>query len=73
MSNKPTPDFVVEELPIEDDYSIDDFEFVIGPDGELKSMVIPEHLMDDPPEEIQLILKLYGIDDINTIDNRTLH
>jgi hypothetical protein len=64
---------VIEDYKEENEDSLDDFEFVIGPDGELKSMVIPEHLMEDPPEEIQLILKLYGIDDINTLDDRTLH
>jgi hypothetical protein len=73
MSNKPTAEFMVEELPFEDESSIDDFAFVIGPDGELKSMIIPEHLMDDPPEEVQLILKLFGIEDLNTLDDRILH
>jgi hypothetical protein len=57
----------------DDDYSPDDFGFIIGPDGELKSMMYPEHLMEDPPEEIQAILSIFGIDRIEDVGNRTLH
>jgi hypothetical protein len=73
MSHNPTTDFIVDEVIEEDEHSADDFGFIIGPDGELKSMMIPEHLMDDPPEEVQMILKLFGIDDINQSEIRTLH
>ena len=73
MSQNPITDFIVDELEVDDEMDADDFGFIIGPDGELKSMMIPEHLMDDPPEEVVLILKLFGIDDINTLDNRVLH
>jgi hypothetical protein len=73
MSHNPTTDFIVDEVIEEDEYSADDFGFIIGPDGELKSMMIPEHLMDDPPEEVQLILKLFGIENINQLESRTLH
>lgn len=73
MSQNPITDFIVDDLEVDDEFNADDFEFIIGPDGELKSMMIPEHLMDDPPEEVMLILKLFGIDDINTLDNRVLH
>jgi hypothetical protein len=57
----------------EDDYSSDDFSFVLGPDGDLKSFAIPEHLMDDPPEEVMMILSLFGIDNIHDLDHKTLH
>jgi hypothetical protein len=73
MPTVPNTDFVIEEIEEEDEFSADDFGFVIGPDGELKSMMIPEHLMSDPPEEVMLILKLFGIDDIYSIGDRTLH
>jgi hypothetical protein len=53
--------------------SDDDFEFIIGPDGNLKSLSLPKHYMSDPPEEVSLILKLYGITDINEMIVRTLH
>lgn len=56
-----------------DDFAADDFGFIIGPDGELKSVMYPEHLMEDPPEEIKMILQIFGIDSIDTLENRTLH
>jgi hypothetical protein len=63
----------IEEYEETEDYGPDDFGFVIGPDGELKSFMIPQHLMEDPPEEIKLILSIFGIDDIHELENRTLH
>lgn len=57
----------------EDEFSEDDFGFVIGPDGELKSIMYPEKLMDDPPEEIKMILQIFGIDNLETLESRTLH
>jgi hypothetical protein len=51
----------------------DDFGFIISSEGELKSMMIPEELMDDPPPQIKKILNIFGIKNIHTIDNRTLH
>lgn len=73
MSHIPANDFIVDEVVEEDEFSADDFCFVIGPDGELKSMMIPEHLMEDPPEEVQFILKIFGIDNINQLEDRVLH
>lgn len=66
-------DFVVDEIEEEDEFSADDFGFIIGPDGELKGMMIPDHLMEDPPEEVMQILKIFGIDDLNSVGDRTLH
>jgi hypothetical protein len=72
--NNPTTDFVVEELEIkENDTGPDDFTFVLGPDGELKSITVPQHMMDEPPAEVEYILSLFGIDDINMLEDRTLH
>jgi len=51
----------------------DDFGFIISSDGELKSMMIPEELMDDPPPEIEKILNIFGIKNIHILDGRTLH
>jgi hypothetical protein len=73
MPNNPVANEVIIEELDEEEHSIDDFEFIIDANGDLKSMVIPEHLMSDPPEEIQLIMRLYGIEDLNMLDNRTLH
>jgi hypothetical protein len=73
MPNNVTSQEVVEEFIEDNDWSPDDFGFIIGPDGELKTLMIPEHLMDDPPEEVKIILELFGIDDIHDLENRKLH
>lgn len=73
MPQNPTVEIPQVEEPENEEYSQDDFGFIIGPDGELKSIMYPEHLMEDPPEEIKLILQIFGIDDINTLEDRTLH
>lgn len=43
----------------------EDYVFIIGPDGELKSMFLPSEFIEDPPKEVQKILKIYGIKNIN--------
>jgi hypothetical protein len=63
----------VEEFDDSEEFSQDDFGFILGPDGNLKSFVVPKHLMEDPPEEVLLILKLFGIDDIHDLGNQTVH
>lgn len=64
-------DVEVDEEDLE--FNDDDFGFIIGSDGMLKHMMIPDDLMDDPPIEVKKILKIFGIKDIHTIDSRTLH
>ena len=73
MSNKHEAQVTIEEYSENDDYGPDDFGFVLGPDGILKSFMIPEHLMSDPPEEVQIILEIFGIDNIHKLGDRTLH
>lgn len=74
MPNQVTADIVeVLEDEDEDEFSSDDFGFIIGPDGELKSLMVPEHLMDDPPEKVQMILSLFGIDSIHELGNKIIH
>ena len=63
----------IEEIEDDDDFGRDDFAFVIGPDGNLKTFMIPEHLMSDPPEEVLAILEMFGIDDIHEIEHKLLH
>lgn len=50
-----------------------DFGFIISADGELKSLMYPETLEGDPPEEIILILDILGIDLTAPKGSRTLH
>jgi hypothetical protein len=73
MPNNVSQEVVEEFLDEEDDWSPEDFGFIIGPDGELKTLMVPENLMDDPPEEVKIILELFGITNIHQIDNRTIH
>ena len=63
----------IEESDEENESGPDDFGFVLGPDGDLKSFMIPEHLMEDPPEEVLAILSIFGIDNIYDLENRILH
>lgn len=57
----------------DDDFSDEDYGFIIGPNGELKSMMLPEDLMENPPLEVRKILKIFGIKDIHSLEPRTLH
>jgi hypothetical protein len=63
----------VEDVEEDNDYAKDDFGFIIGADGDLKSIMYPEHLMGQPPEEIKMILEIFGIDDFDQVENRVLH
>jgi hypothetical protein len=57
----------------EEEFEEGDYEFVISANGELKSIMIPEDLMDDPPKSVARILKIFGIKDIHTLTSGTLH
>ena len=73
MSNN-VPNEIIESEELEDDtLNPDDYGFIVGSDGELKSMLFPQDLMEDPPEEIKKILAIFGIDDINDLNNATIH
>lgn len=62
----------VEEVD-ENDFTSDDYGFVIGPDGFLKSVMYPENLMEEPPEEIYRILKIFGFTGLEELTPRTVH
>lgn len=66
-------DVLIDEYEETNEDAADDFTFTLGPDGSLKSFSIPQHRMDELPEEVQLILELFGIDDIYELGNRTIH
>ena len=57
----------------DDEFGPADYGFIIGPDGELKSMSIPENLMEDPPKSIRKIMKIFGIKDLHEITITTIH
>lgn len=54
--------------------SDDDYGFIFGPDGELKSVFLPDNVPFKTPKNIAKILKIFGITDLDNIDNdQTLH
>jgi len=58
----------------EQEIADDDFGFIVGPDGELKSVFLPDNMsMDELPENIQKIFELFGIDDPDRLENTTIH
>lgn len=68
-----TKDDTIEIEELDGDYAEGDYGFILHPDGSLKSVMLPELLMEDPPEEIQLILKIYGISSIYDLVDTTVH
>lgn len=66
---------IVEEVDDEDDgdFNETDYGFIIDANGALKTMMLPEDLMGDPPPEIKKILRIFGIKDIHQFEPRTLH
>ena len=49
--------------------SDEDYVFILGPDGELKSVFLPESLPFKAPKNIAKILKIFGINDLENLDN----
>lgn len=66
----------VTDLFDDEEMSDDDYVFVIGPNGELKSVLLPdnEELSFNPPEQIKQMLAVYDIADIDQfLEPRVLH
>lgn len=66
-----------EELAIEDglydtEIEDDDYGFILGPNGELKSVFLPENIPFELPEKLAKLFELFGITDPNQT-NTTLH
>lgn len=64
-------DRIVEEIETDvydTEISDDDYGFIVGPDGELKSLFLPDHVPFNPPKKIAKMLKIFGIRDIGNID-----
>jgi hypothetical protein len=57
----------------EDDIGAEDYGFILGPDGELKSLFLPDVLPFKQPKNVYKILKMFGIRDPEQLDNDTLH
>lgn len=64
----------IENDMYDDDISDEDYGFIFGPDGELKSVFLPESADFEVPAKIQELLELFGINDVSEIGgSRTLH
>jgi hypothetical protein len=57
----------------EDDIGDEDYGFIVGPDGELKSLFLPDVLPFKTPKKIQKMFKMFGINDPEQLNNTTLH
>jgi hypothetical protein len=66
---------ITDEVEFDDVYeteiSDEDYGFVLGPDGELKAVFLPEDLPFSPPEKIAKILELFGISDLEQVEQAT--
>lgn len=67
-----------EEFDVNDIYDTEigdeDYGFILGPDGELKSVFTPEKPPFTTPESVLKILSMFGITDIGSMeDGPTLH
>lgn len=73
--SKPTTQ--LEELSYDDQYETDigddDYGFIVGPDGELKSLFMPDCRPFKTPKNIQKIFKLFNLGDPGQLDDPTLH
>jgi hypothetical protein len=64
----------IDELVNGCDVADDDYILVIGHDGELKSVFMPDVDASEVPESVQQTLAQYGVVDINYVTgNTTLH
>lgn len=72
-NNIQATDVLIDEYDETDEDAAEDFTFTLASDGSLKSFSIPQHLMDQLPDEVAIILELFGIDDIYELQNRTIH
>ena len=62
------------EEQYDDDISDDDYVFILGSDGELKQVILPENVPFNAPKKINRILKIFGVHDVSNIDlDATMH
>ncbi len=55
------------------DIDDDDYGFIVGPDGELKTVFLPADLPFKTPKNVQKILKIFGVKDPEQFNDDTLH
>lgn len=58
----------------DDEITDDDFGFILGPDGELKSLFLPVDENAEIPETVLAILEIFGITDVSEFESKpTIH
>lgn len=72
MSN--TEDDDLEMNVVDADIADEDYVFIIGPDGNLKQILLPDDIPFELPENINKMLEIFGINDVNSLAvSTTLH
>jgi hypothetical protein len=52
----------------------EDYVFIIGPDGELKQILLPDDLPFELPEKVNQVLAIYNVTDVeNLVISPTIH
>ena len=56
----------------DDEITDEDYGFILGPDGELKSVFMPLDYFEIP-EKVREVFRLFGIDDPESVQVHTVH
>jgi hypothetical protein len=70
--SKLSEELAVEDGLYENDLGEEDYGFILGPDGELKSVLLPENMPFEVPEKLAKIFEILGYSDPDQLDS-TLH
>jgi hypothetical protein len=71
--SKLSEELAIEDGIYEDDISDEDYGFILGPDGELKSIFLPSNMPFKQPKNVAKILRIFKIMDGDQLNNDTLH
>jgi hypothetical protein len=73
--SKLSEELAIEDGFYEDDIGEEDYGFIFGADGQLKSVFLPDNMPFTTPENIQKILEIFGYSDPEQLLdlNSTLH
>ncbi len=65
-------EFTVDDV-FNEEITEDDYGFIVGPDGKLKAVFLPDNAPFKTHRTIQRICKIFGITDPAQLENATLH
>jgi hypothetical protein len=73
MNQSSEQDYNVDDV-YDQEITDDDYGFIFDAEGNLKSVFLPDNVPFKTPKNIAKILKIFGITDLDNIDNtQTLH